>query len=88
MTALNRTLGSYQFCTPEAVSSGSQAQMHFFVADAKADIAMLASALRDCQAALATLIVPDNIKATSIVNAFAQCTAAEAKARVILGITP
>ena len=39
---MRRTVQSYAGCIPSAVASGSAAQMQFFVADAKADIAVLA----------------------------------------------
>lgn len=41
-------------------------------------------ALKLCQAALATMIAPDAIKNTSVLNAFAQATEAECKARAAL----
>lgn len=54
---MQRTLAQYANCTPESVSGGSQAQMLYFVADAKRDIATLAhnnarlvDALQDCVA--------------------------------------
>ena len=82
---MRRSLRRYRDCTPEAVSGGSKAQMLHFVSDAKADIAELASALSDCQRALAMLIAPDAIRQTTVIHAFAQVTAAEAKARSLIG---
>jgi hypothetical protein len=81
---MRRKLSQYQGCTPEGVSGGSEAHMRFFVADAKADIAELVSALTDCQRALANLVAPDAIRQTTVINAFAQVTAAETKARNLL----
>lgn len=52
MPNLRRSLSTYQGCTPEGVSGGSEAQMRFFVADAKADIATLSSALFEAKEAL------------------------------------
>jgi hypothetical protein len=46
LPTLRRTLDQYANCTPAAVSGGSQAQMYYFVEDAKHDIAALAEALR------------------------------------------
>lgn len=42
-------------------------------------------ALRQCQSALAMMINPDRITGTTIMTAFATATAAEAKARTLLG---
>ena len=42
---LNRDLILYEKCSPEAVAQGSAAQMFYFVQDAKADIATLATRL-------------------------------------------
>lgn len=78
---LNRSITAYQACDPQAVASGSAAQMANFVEDAKADIAMLGRALQLCQRSLADLIVPDAIKSTTVVNAFAQVVEAESAAR-------
>ena len=39
---MRRSVRSYALCTPAAVSGGSVAQMAYFVADAKSDIAELA----------------------------------------------
>lgn len=44
----------------------------------------LLAALHECQSALAMLIAPEAIKATSSLGAFAACTAAEAKARAAI----
>lgn len=43
--ALARPLASYAACSPDAVASGSKAQMMYFVEDAKADIAKLAATI-------------------------------------------
>tara|TARA_R110000851_G_C13100092_1_gene568103 strand:+ start:6135 stop:6401 length:267 start_codon:yes stop_codon:yes gene_type:complete len=88
MAKLNRSLDRYEGCEAYAISSGSPAQMAHFITDAKHDIATLAEALRQCQSALSMMIAPDAIKTTTVVNAFAQCSAAEAKARVLLGDQP
>lgn len=45
LPTLRRTLDQYAKCTSNAVCGGSRAQMHYFVDDAKHDIAALASAL-------------------------------------------
>lgn len=42
-------------------------------------------ALRQCQSALAMMVNPDRITGTTIMTAFATATAAEAKARKLLG---
>ena len=81
---MRRTVATYEACTPEEVASGSKAQMMNFVADAQRDIGALADALTECQRALATLIAPDAIRQTTVINAFAQVTAAESKARNLL----
>jgi hypothetical protein len=44
----------------------------------------LEGALSECQRALATLIAPEAIQATTVINAFAQVTAAEWAARSTL----
>jgi 3-deoxy-D-manno-octulosonic-acid transferase len=44
----------------------------------------LLEALRESQAALASIISPRSIEQTTVVNAFAQATAAEAKARRVI----
>jgi hypothetical protein len=46
---LRRSLDQYANCTPAAVSGGSQAQMAYFVEDAKHDIAALVQALREAE---------------------------------------
>lgn len=85
MAYLHRPLATYQGCKPDAVSSGSQAQMMKFVEDAQADIATLAATLVECQHVLALMIAPDAIKTTTVVNAYAQAVAAEVKARTLIG---
>ena len=42
---MRRSLDQWAGCSPEAISKGSEAQMAYFVADAKHDIALLASGL-------------------------------------------
>lgn len=54
------------------------------MASSEGRVAELTDALRDCQAALAAMIAPDAIRRTTVINAFAQATAAEAKARAAL----
>lgn len=56
---MKRSLDRYAGTSPEAVASGSSAQMMYFVEDAKADIAVLAAEnqslrkiISDCAAAL------------------------------------
>ena len=49
------------------------------------DVAEMIAALRQCQSALAMMIAPDAIKSTTVLNAFAAATAAEAKARALIG---
>ncbi len=44
---LKRQPVQYEGCTPKAIASGSEAQMMYFVEDAKADIATLLGALGD-----------------------------------------
>ncbi len=44
----------------------------------------LLEALKLCQSALATMIAPDAIKSTTVINAFAQATEADAKARAAI----
>lgn len=55
--------------------------------DVQRDCAELRAALRECQSALAMMISPNRISGTSIMTAFATATAAEAKARKLLGET-
>lgn len=50
--SLRRSLATYQACSPNAVASGSKAQMMYFVEDAKADIATLAALLDEAVEAL------------------------------------
>lgn len=85
MAKLRRTLASYQGCTANAVATGSKAQMMYFVEDAKADIASLSDALRECQQTLAMMIQPGAIQNTTVLQAFAAATEAEAKARALIG---
>ena len=47
---LRRTLASYEACKANPIASGSKAQMMYFIEDAKADIATLATALEASQA--------------------------------------
>ncbi len=47
---LRRTLASYEACKANPIASGSKAQMMYFIEDAKADIATLATALEGSQA--------------------------------------
>lgn len=82
---LRRTVATYEACTPEAVSGGSQAQMMNFVRDAQHDIGALADALHECRKALAMMIAPDAIQNTTVLNAFAAAAAAEAGARALIG---
>lgn len=42
------------------------------------------AALRECQAALASIISPETIQQTTVINAFAQAAAAEVKARAAI----
>lgn len=91
MAQLRRPLSQYAGCTPNGVASGSEAQMMYFVEDAKADIASLArsnadllSALRECQSVLALMVSPKAIQQTTILHAFAMATAAEVKARAAI----
>ena len=58
-TTMRRAFSQYECCSPEAISQGSQAQVMFFVRDAKHDIAALRAseaelveALRECVAQL------------------------------------
>jgi hypothetical protein len=85
MAYLRRPLATYEACKPDAVASGSQAQMMKFVDDAQADIASLAAALGECQQVLAMMIAPEAIKTTTVVNAYAQAVAADVKARALIG---
>lgn len=51
----------------------------------RADIVeRLAEALKECQSALAALTTPEAIKETNVASAWANCVAAEAKARSAL----
>ena len=52
---LVRTAQSYRDCQPNAVASGSKAQMMYFVEDAKADIATLLSTLDTARAEIERL---------------------------------
>ncbi len=45
---LKRSLERYAGCCPETIAQGSKAQVVFFIEDAKADIASMAAALREC----------------------------------------
>jgi hypothetical protein len=85
---LNRSITAYQACDPQAVASGSKAQMANFIEDAKSDIAMLGRALQLCQRTLADLIKPDVIRDTSALHAFAQVVEAESVARHALAASP
>ncbi|CDP51965.1 hypothetical protein [Devosia sp. DBB001] len=91
MAKLRRTVATYEAIHPEAVASGSKAQMMYFIEDATADIANLADAKADlvdalqlCQRALANIVAPDAIQQTTVTAAYAQAMAAEAKARAVL----
>lgn len=44
---LKRSIDQYEGCSPDTISTGSQAQMQYFVADAKHDIAALTDALKN-----------------------------------------
>lgn len=46
---MRRALEQYASCSPDAIASGSKAQMMYFVEDAKADIALLAEQLDDAR---------------------------------------
>jgi len=91
MAKLRRTVATYEACTPNEVASGSKAQMMYFVEDAQADIGALADAnanllgaLQQCQRALATIVGPEAIRQTTVINAYAQAVEAEAKARAAI----
>ena len=56
--------------------------------DVQRECGELRGALRECQSALAMMVSPNRISGTSIMTAFAAATAAEAKARRILGGAP
>ena len=54
----------------------------------RTELASARKALEDCQKALAAIIDPKAIKSTSVMNAFAQATEAECKARAALKDQP
>ncbi len=68
---MKRALAQYEGCSPDAIASGSKAQMMYFVEDAKADIAQLHAALTKAQKALAMIVSPNAIARSSIIDAFA-----------------
>jgi hypothetical protein len=52
---MRRDPSQYANCSPDAISQGSQAQMRFFVDDAKHDIALLVARVAELEAANMTL---------------------------------
>lgn len=48
---LRRTVATYEACSPNAIASGSKAQMMYFVEDAQKDIGTLADTLTELREA-------------------------------------
>ena len=70
---------------PMAISQANEA--HFLreeIAHLREVNAALVEALREAQSALALMVSPDAIRQSTVSHAFAQATAAEAKARAAL----
>ncbi|HEV7253827.1 MAG TPA: hypothetical protein VGN97_12145 [Mesorhizobium sp.] len=63
---------------PEEAARGLAAELNA--------LPIVRAALQEAQTALATMIDPANIRATSVLHAYAQCVAAEASARAALAL--